>query len=639
VRQLTGGNSKVNELVQKLDELVDNETAMMQAETMTGVVHLKAFSLKIQDLTLELGGTMSKLQSDSVDLGFRVTLVQQSQSRTEENTVDIKKVQTQQNSKLDQILQLQLQRTANTGSGKQQNENQETKTSVSEEFKRWKKLAAALGIEGARDSNKAFYERIRNERVKGTTEWILEDTAVQSWFEGEKPFVVVSGNTGNGKTFIASRIVEELIANKPNTGNLDKAVAYFFCRKGPGERHSVAFALRSMAYDIAVSDKLFAKRLSDLIKEQKLQSERPASDTEVIAAKMESITAQYNSIVADSDAVADQTSTTISESTPTGNGDQSSYTATEPLLETEHLPHLTGNTNSESEGVSGSIAAPAVGKGVELSEQQNLSSESDSDMEVAEVNFDSKLHRVSTAVLQDTPLDDEDEEATVWDIQRHWEQLFVQSPKSFEKHIYLVIDGLDECDETEAVALCAAINAGAGAVAGRAASKVHVLLLMNIDRATMFESHALTKASCVPISPATVTEDLDRFVRRRISTAWEKKLVHGELRENCRKVVLDNCSSNFLKASLLVSEVTSLCREDAIRDSLSNLPETAKTLKSATLLVIKRLASQLDSYDREDFHVSRKLHPNRITGQLLLTFDRTFSHGSHVLSASSAWRP
>jgi hypothetical protein len=242
-------------------------------------------------------------------------------------------------------------------------------------------------------------------------------------------------------------------------------------------------------------------------------------------------------------------------------------------------------------------------------------------------------------VLQDTPLDDEDEEATVWDIQRHWEQLFVQSPKSFEKHIYLVIDGLDECDETEAVALCAAINAGAGAVAGRAASKVHVLLLMNIDRATMFESHALTKASCVPISPATVTEDLDRFVRRRISTAWEKKLVHGELRENCRKAVLDNCSSNFLKASLLVREVTSLCREDAIRDSLSNLPETAKTIKSATLLVIKRLASQLDSYDREDFHVSREMHTKRITSQLLLTFDRTSSHGSHVLSASSAWQP
>lgn len=622
MRQLTGGNSKVNELVKKLDELVDNETAMMQAETMTGVVHLKAFSIKIQDLTLELGDTMSKLQSDSVDLSFRVTLVQQSQSRIEENTIDIKKAQTQQDAKLnqheaklDQILQLQLQRTANSGSGKQQNENQETKTSVSEEFKRWKKLAAALGVEGARDSNKAFYERIRNERVQGTTEWILEDLAVQSWFQGEKPFVVVSGNTGNGKTFIASRIVEELLANKPNTGNLDKAVAYFFCRKGPGERNSVAFALKSMAYDIAVSDKLFAKRLSDLIKEQKLQSERPASDTEVIAAKMDSITAQYDSIVADSNAVVDQATAPASESTSKDGRDQSSSTASEPSLESEHAPPLTGNTNSGSEKVNtanDSTATTVAGDGVQLPEEQDLSLEPDSGVDNAtELDFDPKLRRVSTAVLQDKPLDDEDEEATVWDIQRHWEQLFVQSPKSFEKHIYLVIDGLDECDETEAVALCAAINAGAGAVAGRAASKVHVLLLMNIDRATMFESHALTKASCVPISPTIVTEDLDRFVHRRISTAWEKKLVHGDLREDCRKAVLANCSSNFLKASLLVSEVTSLCREDAIRDSLSNLPETAKTIKSATLLVIKRLASQLDSYDREDFHVSKNRVPDR----------------------------
>lgn len=267
MRQLTGGNSKVNELVQKLDELVDNEIAMMQAETMTGLVRLKAFSIKIQDLTLELGDTVSKLQSDTADLNFRITLVQQSQSRIEENTIDIKKAQTQQDAKLDMILQLELQRMTNSGSGRQQNESQETKTSVSEEFKRWKKLAAALGAEAARDSNKAFYERIRNERVKGTAEWILEDVAVQNWFRGERPFLVVSGNAGNGKTFIAGRIVEELITNKSKTGGLDKAVAYFFCRKGLGERSSLVMALKTMAYDIAVSDKLFAKYLSDVIKE------------------------------------------------------------------------------------------------------------------------------------------------------------------------------------------------------------------------------------------------------------------------------------------------------------------------------------------------------------------------------------
>jgi len=646
VRQLTGGNSKVNELVQKLDELVDNEIAMMQAETMTGVVRLKAFSIRIQDLTLELGDTVSKLQSDTADLTFRITLVQQSQSRVEENTIDIKKAQTQQDAKLNQheakldmILQLELQRMTNSGSGRQQNESQETKTSVSEEFKRWKKLAAALGAEAARDSNKAFYERVRNERVKGTAEWILEDVAVQNWFRGERPFLVVSGNTGNGKTFIAGRIVEELITNKPKTGALDKAVAYFFCRKGLGERSSLVMALKTMAYDIAVSDKLFAKHLSDVIKEQKLQSERPASDTEVIAAKMESITAQYNSIVADSDAVAGQAPTTLNESTPTDNGVQRSYTASEAFLETEDASHPNDDTNSESQAVridSESTTAPVVGDGVELSEEQDLSSESNPDTEIAEIGFVPKLRRVSTAVLQDTPLDDEDEEATVWDIKRHWEQLFVKYPKSFDKHIYLVIDGLDECDETEAIALCAAINAGAGEVAGRPVSKVHVLLLMNADRATMFESHALTAASSVFINPTTVMADVDRYVRKSISIAWEQKLVRSELREDCRKAVLENCDSNFLKASLLVNEVTSLSREDVIRGSLSNLPETAKTVQSATLLVIKRLASQLDSYDREDFHVSREYHLRKITSKLLLTVDRIFSRGFLVLSVSSA---
>jgi hypothetical protein len=68
--------------------------------------------------------------------------------------------------------------------------------------------------------------------------------------------------------------------------------------------------------------------------------------------------------------------------------------------------------------------------------------------------------------------------------------------------------------------------------------------------------------------------------------------------------VVGNCNSNFLKASLLVNEVTSFTREDVIWDNLSNLPSLANTVQSAMLLVIKRLVNQLDSYDREDFHVS-----------------------------------
>ena len=533
----------------------------------------------------------------------------------------------QHDAKLDAI----FQHLVNSGSGKQQNANQDTKASVSEGWKKQlKKLAEALGVEGARDLNKAFYERLQHERAKGTTEWILGDAAVQSWMQGETSFVVVNGHSGNGKTFVASRIVEQLLTNKSNVSGLDKAVAYFFCRKGPGERNSVVLALKTMAYDIAVSDKLFANNLSGLIKDHSLQSARPVSNVESVAAKMDSITAQYNSIVANSeaiaanldsttaqlnsiganfDAVADETSMGISESASKNNGEQKSHPAGQPFPDTGHMLEFISDEQDRTEVqeiLSASTPLTEAGDEEQLPERQDLSPGLDpGTTQSTDTDLDSKLHRVSTAVLQDIPLDDEDEEATVWDIQRHWEKLFIQTPKTFEKHIYLVLDGLDECDETEAIALCAAINAGAGAVADRAASRIHVLLLMNVDRVTMFESHALTSASTVDINSTIVVGDVERLVRERIWSAWEKKLVHSNLREEYVKAVIQSCGSNLLKASLLVNEVTSLLREDIIRDSLSNLPETAKTMQSATLLAVKRLASQMNSYYREDFHVSK----------------------------------
>jgi hypothetical protein len=620
VRQLTGGNSDVTDMVDKLDELVKIECQMMSAETMTGMTRIKAFSIRIQDLTMKLGESVSKLRSDTTDLTFRLDVVQQSQGRIEENTIDIKKAQnqqvtmlsqqgamiSQQGAKLDEF----FQRLATSGSGKQQNESQETKTSVSEEFKRWKKLGSALEVEGAMDLNKAFYERIRSDRVKGTTDWILEDAAVKNWIQGETSFVVVNGDTGNGKTFIASRLVEHLIRNKPSVGSPERAVAYFFCRKGLGERSSVVLALKTMAYDVALSDKLFANNLSGLIKDHTLQSARPAPTIESVSDKLDTIIARYDSIVGSPDANINPVPNQVSGATFENDEDQRSDTGSHPFSEIENAAQVISDMESGTEAAGilrESSPNTVVGDEVEPSEPQGTPSEKDTDTNnTTETDGDLRLRRVSTAVLQDTRLGDDDEEGTVWGIQRHWEKLFVQFPKNFEKHVYLVIDGLDECDETEVIALCAAIDASAGAVAGRAASKTHVLLLMNAERAAVYESHALTAASIVHITPTTVVRDIDQFVRERISSAWENKLVTSELRAVCRKAVVENCNSNFLKASLLVNEVTSFLREDIIRDAIAELPKTAKTIQSATLLVIKRLASQLNSYDREDFHVSRR---------------------------------
>lgn len=216
----------------------------------------------------------------------------------------------------------------------------------------------------------------------------------------------------------------------------------------------------------------------------------------------------------------------------------------------------------------------------------------------------SMLRRVSTAVMQGKELEDEAEEAAVWPVQRHWEKLFIDGPTGFEQQIYLVLDGLDECDETEAVALCAAINASSGALPKRAAPNVHVLLLMNTDRFHMLNNEILTNATDVRIDHEINTADVSRFVCKRITSAWKKKLVCEKIRQDSREAIMQKSDCNFLRASLLVDEVTSLTREDYIRSRLSNLPDTTE---AAMLLVIDRLGRELHGHHREDFHVSKIL--------------------------------
>jgi Cdc6-like AAA superfamily ATPase len=560
LKQLTGGNSKINDAVDNLNELVTFESSMMQAVTLKEVMGIKTFTMNLQGLTIELGKTMSNMQSES---NFRLSHIQQSQDRMEENTIDLKKGQSQANTKLDslQLSMEKLGRMINGVTGKQLNEPQDTKDSVSKERKRWEKLAAALEVEGAKESNKTFYERIRKERVPGTTEWIQDHEAVKSWIQGETPFVVMSGDTGNGKTFIASRIIDQLITS---TTNPDKALAYFFCRRGSRERSSVIMALKTMAYDIASSDQLFAKYLMDLVADRKLQSARTAIKVD--------LTSTTSDLLDSNDVTIESTA-------------------------------ITHDQIEAIEAVSDSIPA-------KLDALSDGGFEPTHSTEDNDIDLEPKLHRVSTAILQDKPLDNSFEEMTVWDVQRHWENLFVSRPQSFERHVYLVVDGLDECDETEAIALCAAISVSADAATSRVATKVHVLLLMNTDRVTRFESHALTSAIIVDVDPDTISTDIDKFVRHRITSAWQEKLVRRELRQESHGAVVANCDANFLKASLLVNEVTSFTREDVIRGTISNLPSLAKTVQSAMLLVIKRLANQLMFYDREDFHVSGA-HPSR----------------------------
>lgn len=272
----------MNDAVVKLRQLVHAECAMVQTQALTNVNLTKEITISVQGLTVQL---LSEFQSGKRELKLvQQTLGHVGQKTTEirKDITDIKKTQSQQMPKTDfhgtklDLIGQQLGVTFDSIAGKTPKEDQETRASVSEEFKRWKKLEAALGAEGQREANTALCERLRVDRAPGTADWILQNRPLQRWFQGEIPFVVISGDTGSGKTFIAGRIIEHL-TELCNT-DPEKSMSYFFCRKGPSNRRSLVSALKTMAYDIA-SDKLFAKHLSDVVKKGDLLAQRPASAT------------------------------------------------------------------------------------------------------------------------------------------------------------------------------------------------------------------------------------------------------------------------------------------------------------------------------------------------------------------------
>lgn len=176
IRELTGGNVQVNDAMVNLQELADAESAMMQARTLTNVI-----------LTKDTSRLMSEFPSGRREF----TLVKQTVNRVAERATDIKKettdiknAQSQQLAKLDahgmklDVMNQKLDVIIKSVAGNPRKEGQETRASVSEGFK-WKRLEAALGVEGVGNANKALDERLRIERVPGTTDWILQDRSVQ----------------------------------------------------------------------------------------------------------------------------------------------------------------------------------------------------------------------------------------------------------------------------------------------------------------------------------------------------------------------------------------------------------------------------------------------------------------------------
>ncbi|KAI0024596.1 hypothetical protein F4780DRAFT_544506 [Xylariomycetidae sp. FL0641] len=91
--------------------------------------------------------------------------------------------------------------------------------------------------------------------------------------------------------------------------------------------------------------------------------------------------------------------------------------------------------------------------------------------------------------------------------------------------------------------------------------------------------------------------DLPLYVEHQLHGAWASSLVRPGLFQTSPERIVDISKGNFLLASLLIDEVTSLSREQAVWKLLESLPET---LEGAAPLILKRLERSLEPQDRED---------------------------------------
>ncbi|KAF3169850.1 hypothetical protein EYR41_001342 [Orbilia oligospora] len=92
--------------------------------------------------------------------------------------------------------------------------------------------------------------------LAGTGDWVLTEPLIQQWIEGNIPFLRLSGGPGAGKSHLSSFLVHHLLNIQKKTPD-DISVSYFFFKDNDPRRNCFAIALRTIAYQIALSDPIY----------------------------------------------------------------------------------------------------------------------------------------------------------------------------------------------------------------------------------------------------------------------------------------------------------------------------------------------------------------------------------------------
>jgi tetratricopeptide (TPR) repeat protein len=116
------------------------------------------------------------------------------------------------------------------------------------------------------DSAQEWFDKIHKARVPGTGDWVRREDVFQSWIDQETPIILMSGNPGAGKSFLATNIISFLLEQFPSgpQRRAQVSIGYFFFKADNPETRSVHQALRDLAFQISKSDPVYQKYLGTI---------------------------------------------------------------------------------------------------------------------------------------------------------------------------------------------------------------------------------------------------------------------------------------------------------------------------------------------------------------------------------------
>ena len=115
---------------------------------------------------------------------------------------------------------------------------------VNSGFSEYQRIRDALGIE---DSHEDTYQRIEDNRIPGTCDWITDVDEYINWLEGPEPRIMwITAKPGAGKSFLSSRVISDLKGR-------EKPCAFYFFGFGDKSRADMSHFLRAISAQLSVA--------------------------------------------------------------------------------------------------------------------------------------------------------------------------------------------------------------------------------------------------------------------------------------------------------------------------------------------------------------------------------------------------